>query len=167
MKNKALFLDRDGVINKEVNYLFRIIDFKFNKGIFKICKEYISRGFIIIVITNQAGIARGFYDIKDFYNITDWMIAEFERRKIKIHKVYFCPHHPEFTGNCDCRKPKPGLIKKAVKDFNIDLKKSVLIGDKDTDIQAGINSGIETNFLIRTNKLSDLKKKNLKTIKKN
>lgn len=157
MKNKALFLDRDGVINKEINYLFKIVDFKFNRGIFKICKEYISKGFIIIIITNQAGIARGLYNVKDFHKLTDWMISEFKKRNIKIHRVYFCPHHPDFTGNCDCRKPKPGLINNAVKDFNIDIEESVLIGDKHTDIQAGINAGIKNNYLIQKNNLRDLK----------
>lgn len=154
MQSKALFLDRDGVVNKEINYLFRISDFKFNRGIFKICKEYINKGFIIIIITNQAGIARGYYSVEDFHKLTDWMISEFKRRNINIHAVYFCPHHPDFSGNCECRKPKPGLINKAVKKFNINIKESVLIGDKQSDIQAGEFSGIKKNFLIKTNDLS-------------
>lgn len=157
MKNKALFLDRDGVINKEINYLFKIKKFQFNKGIFKVCNYFIEKGFIIIVITNQAGIARGFYNESDFEKITLWMHNEFRKRNIKIEKTYHCPHHPEFTQqNCNCRKPQPGMIFQAKAEYNIDLKSSFLIGDKISDIQSGINAGIINNIKIRTNKISDV-----------
>ena len=130
MKNKALFLDRDGVINKEINYLYKIDDFVFNKGIFRICKHFSLNGYKIIIITNQAGIARGYYDIDDFKILNNWMIKQFLKRKIKIDAVYFCPHHPDFTRESNCRKPNPGMIFKAQKEYNIDLSKSILIGDK-------------------------------------
>lgn len=151
--SKALFLDRDGVINKEINYLFKIEDFIFNRGIFKLCKEYQKKGYKLIVITNQAGIARGYYSEKDFNNLTNWMIDEFSKRKITIDKVYHCPHHPNFTGLCSCRKPEIGLIKKAQVEFNLNLSKSILIGDKMSDIQAGKNAGIGSNILIEKNKI--------------
>jgi len=140
---KALFLDRDGVINKEINHLYKIDDFVFIDEIFDICNFYINHGFIIIVITNQAGIAKGYYNEDDFEILTDWMLKQFSKRGIIIEKVYHCPHHPDYTGECDCRKPKPGMIFKARENFNIDLEQSILIGDKLSDIEAGQNSGIK------------------------
>ena len=148
MMKRALFLDRDGVINKEICHLYRIEDFVFIEEIFKICHFYIDQGFIIIVITNQAGIAKGLYTEEDFQKLTVWMIAEFAKKKITIEKVYYCPHHPDYTGICDCRKPNPGMIFQAQKDFDIDLGHSVLIGDKLSDIEAGLNAGIEHVYSI-------------------
>ncbi|MBN1925472.1 MAG: HAD family hydrolase [Prolixibacteraceae bacterium] len=140
--NKALFLDRDGVINEEVNYLHKIEDFVFIEEIFPVCKFYSEHGFILIVITNQAGIAKGIYTETEYEILTRWMLAEFSKKGITIEKVYHCPHHPDYSGECDCRKPKPGLILKAGKEFNINFKKSLLIGDKLSDIEAGLNAGI-------------------------
>lgn len=145
---KALFLDRDGVINIEKNYLYKIEDFEFIDGIFDLCKTYQQDGYIIIVITNQAGIARGYYTEDDFYNLTQWMIEEFKHKGILISKVYHCPHHPEFTGECQCRKPNPGMILSAQKEFDIDLDNSILVGDKISDVEAGINAGICKIYLI-------------------
>ena len=153
MKSRALFLDRDGVINKEINYLFKIEDFSFNRGIFKLCKHYQDQDYKIIVITNQAGIARGLYSKNEFHDLTNWMILEFLQRGITIDKVYFCPHHPDYTGKCLCRKPEIGMIRDAEKEFNLDLSKSVLIGDKNSDIEAGRKAGIGKNFLIEPNKI--------------
>jgi D-glycero-D-manno-heptose 1,7-bisphosphate phosphatase len=146
--NKALFLDRDGVINKEYNYVFRIEDFEFVPGIFELCENYQKKGYLIIVITNQAGIARGYYTEDSFNLLTNWMLGEFNKKGIKISKVYFCPHHPEITGECECRKPKPGMILKAAHDFDIDIENSILIGDKDSDILAGKNAGIKKLYNI-------------------
>lgn len=153
MKSRALFLDRDGVINKEISYLFQIKDFIFNNGIFKLCKKYQNKGYKIIVITNQAGIARGFYKESDYLQLTQWMIKEFLNRGIIIQKVYHCPHHPEYTGVCSCRKPNPGMIKESEIEFNLDLSKSIMIGDKISDIEAGKNAGIGLNILISQNKI--------------
>jgi len=152
MTNKVLFLDRDGVINEEYNYVYKIKDFHFCDGIFELCKYYQDNGYIIVVITNQAGIARGYYTEEDFNILTEWMIKEFNENGINIAKVYFCPHHPEFTGNCTCRKPNPGMILDAQKEFNIDLCESILIGDKESDIKAGKNAGIGRSILIGSNK---------------
>lgn len=148
--NKALFLDRDGVVNKEKNYLYKIEEFEFIDGVFETCKYFQGKGYLIIIITNQAGIARGRYTEEDFEILTKWMTKEFEKENIKISKVYHCPHHPDFSGECECRKPNPKMILEAQKDFNIDLKNSILIGDKNSDIEAGINSGIEVNYLVST-----------------
>lgn len=148
--NKALFLDRDGVINKEKNYLYKIEDFEFIDGVFETCKYFQSLGYLIIIITNQAGIAREKYTEEDFNILTKWMMKEFLKEGINISKVYYCPHHPDFSAECACRKPKPKMILDAQKEFNIDLKNSILVGDKNSDIEAGINAKIVNNNLITT-----------------
>jgi D-glycero-D-manno-heptose 1,7-bisphosphate phosphatase len=148
--NKALFLDRDGVINKEKNYLYKIEDFEFLDGVFDTCRYFQEKGYIIIIITNQAGIARKKYTEKDYQLLTTWMINEFQKENIKISKIYHCPHHPDFTGECECRKPKPKMILDAMMDFNIDLYQSILVGDKNSDIEAGIKAGICKNYLVST-----------------
>lgn len=147
--NKALFLDRDGTLNVEKNYVYKIRDFEFIEGIIEIIRTYQENGFLIFIITNQAGIARGYYSENDFRILTDWMIRELKTFGIEIAKVYHCPHHPDITGECDCRKPKPGLILKAINEFNINPSESVLIGDKKSDILAGENAGIGKNLFIQ------------------
>lgn len=140
--NKALFLDRDGVINKEIHYLFRIEDFVFIDGILEICDFYQKRGYVLIVVTNQAGIAKGFYSEDDYHKLTDWMLQKFSQKGITIGKVYHCPHFPEITGECMCRKPNPGMILQAQREFNLDLQNSILIGDKQSDLEAATNAGV-------------------------
>jgi D-glycero-D-manno-heptose 1,7-bisphosphate phosphatase len=147
---KVLFLDRDGVINKEKNYVHKIEDFEFIDGVFEGCKNALENGYQIIVITNQAGIARGYYTEEDFQILTHWMIDEFKKRDIDILDVFYCPHHPDFTGECECRKPKPGMILEAAKKYSIDLKNSILVGDKNSDIEAGKRAGINNLYLIDT-----------------
>ena len=139
---KALFLDRDGVINIEKHHAYRKEDFEFTKGIFELCKEYAAAEYLIIVITNQAGIAKGYYTEADFYSLTDWMIEQFRAQGVIISRVYHCPHHPDITGPCECRKPNPGMILKAIKDFDLDISECALIGDKESDLLAGRNAGI-------------------------
>lgn len=153
MKSKALFLDRDGVINKEINYLHKIEDFIFVNGVLQLCEKYQSKGYKIVVITNQAGIARGFYTEKEYFILTNWMINEFLKKGINIDRVYHCPHHPEFSGTCFCRKPNPGMLKKSETELNLDLSESILIGDKLSDIEAGHKAGVGLNILIRPNKI--------------
>lgn len=153
MKNKALFLDRDGIINVDHGYVHKPEDFEFVEGIFELCQLAIKKGYQIFVITNQAGIARGYYDVATFESLSSWMVNEFAKQAITITKVYFCPHHPtkgvnQFVMSCDCRKPEPGMILKAQQDFSIDLKDSIFIGDKISDMQAAKNSGIETRILV-------------------
>ncbi len=148
--NKALFLDRDGVINKEKNYLYKIEDFEFIDGVFETCRYFQEQGYLIIVITNQAGIARGKYTENDFDILNEWMLKEFQKETVIISKVYHCPHHQDFSGECECRKPKPKMILDAQREFDLDLSQSILVGDKNSDIEAGINAGIESNILITT-----------------
>ncbi len=155
---KALFLDRDGVINVEKDYLYKIEDFEFIEGIFELCKYYQERGYEIFVVTNQSGIARGYYNEKDFKILSFWMIQEFAKENIEIKKVYFCPHHPDISGECECRKPHPGMLLEANKEFGVDLKNSILIGDKERDIAAALNAGVkETYFFDEAKSVTDSK----------
>ena len=144
MENRALFLDRDGIINIDKGYVYKIKDFVFYKDIFKFCDFFNSKGFKIFVITNQSGIARGFYTEEDFINISQYMCKEFKKHNINIEKIYHCPH----LLDCECRKPKPGMLLKAKLEYNINMKKSFLIGDKLSDMQAGFDAGIRKLFLI-------------------
>jgi D-glycero-D-manno-heptose 1,7-bisphosphate phosphatase len=150
-QNKALFLDRDGVINVDRNYVFRIEDFEFVPGIFELCRAAQDTGLVTIVITNQAGIARGYYSEDDFRRITSWMLDQFRLRGILIGHVYHCPFHPtagigEYRRESFDRKPNPGMILKARDDFALDLASSVLIGDKDSDLEAGRAAGVRHNL---------------------
>jgi len=147
MSKKALFLDRDGVINVEKEYLYKQEDFEFIDGIFELCKHYQKQGYLIFVVTNQSGIARGYYSEADFLKLTAWMLGEFEKRDIKIAKVYHCPHHPKLSGECSCRKPKPGMLLDAAREFDVDLANSIIIGDKERDIEAGLNAGLRESYL--------------------
>ena len=134
MTIKTIFLDRDGVINKEVNYLHNIDDFEFIDGVFEACRHFQKLGYEIIIITNQSGIARGYYTEYDYQLITKWMLDQFEERNVKILDVFHCPHGPD--SSCDCRKPKPGMLLQAINQYGIDMKRSWMIGDKDVDIKA-------------------------------
>jgi D-glycero-D-manno-heptose 1,7-bisphosphate phosphatase len=148
--NKALFLDRDGVINKEKNHLYKIDDFNFIDGIFEVCRQFQLKKYLIVVVTNQAGIAKGLYSVEEYELLTEWMVGQFLDQKIEILEVYHCPHHPDFSLNCNCRKPKPGMFLKAEKDFNINLSESIMVGDKDSDICAAISAGIRENYLVKS-----------------
>ena len=148
MSIKTIFLDRDGVINKEINYLHKIDDFEFIDGVFETCQYLISLDYQIIVITNQSGISRGYYTEKDFQIITEWMIAEFQKNNIIILDIFHCPHLP--NSNCNCRKPKPGMLLDAKYKHNIDMQNSWLIGDKEVDIIAANSSGITNTILVKS-----------------
>ncbi len=144
---KALFLDRDGVINVEKEYLYKIEEFEFIEGIIELCDCFQKLDYIIIVVTNQSGIARKYYTEKDFLMLTTWMKSTFAESGIFITSVYFCPHHPDISGKCKCRKPNPGMLLQAQADYNIDLSASIIIGDKERDIEAGINAGLKETYL--------------------
>ncbi|MCX7725889.1 MAG: HAD family hydrolase [Chitinispirillaceae bacterium] len=137
-KNKALFLDRDGVINEDIGYPSKPEDIHFCNGIFELCKAAISKGYIIIIVTNQAGVAKGYFTEEDVEKLHQWMKEEFLSRGIIITAFYYCPYHPEakilkYKKDDDCRKPKPGMFIKAVQDYNIDLSSSLMVGDKPSD----------------------------------
>jgi len=148
MSLKVIFLDRDGVINEKIGYLHKIKDFKFidkNFSSFHYLKQI---GFSFIVITNQSGIARGKYSLDDFTKLNNWMISQFKENNIDILDTFFCPHSPE--DNCNCRKPKSGLFHSAMIKYNVDIKNSWMIGDKEDDITAAISAGIENTILVRS-----------------
>ena len=146
---KAAFLDRDGVINIDYGYVGSIDKFKFKDGIFELLKFLQKRGYKLFIVTNQSGIAREFYSEEDFHNLMDYMIKELKKRDIEIVDYKFCPHHPDITGECECRKPKAGMILNLAKKYNIDLKNSIMIGDNLTDMQAAKNAGIKRAYLVK------------------
>ena len=161
-KKKTIFLDRDGVINLDKHYLYKIEDFEFTNKLFETCKYFQTLGYQIIVVTNQSGIGRGYFSKEDFEKLTSWMIDEFKRNEINIIDVFYCPHTPD--DNCDCRKPKPGMINQACKKHAIDLQNSWMIGDKISDMEVALNANIQNRILITseyidTNK--DLKTNNI------
>ena len=147
MKQKTIFLDRDGVINREINYLHKIDDFIFQEGIFHACKYFIEKNYKIIIVTNQSGIYREYYSEEEYKLLTEWMLNKFTQKKISILDVIHCPHGP--SSLCECRKPKPGMFNQAREKYNIDMAKSWMIGDKDTDIEAANRAGIKKTILIR------------------
>ena len=155
MKTKALFLDRDGVINKEKDYLYKIEDFEFINGVFDALLHFQANGYLLIIITNQSGIARGYYRETDFLALNEWMLEQFATQGIRIAKVYYSPYHPDcgigqYKKDTHCRKPNPGMILQAREDFDIDLKESILVGDKESDIEAGLRAGIGMNILVKS-----------------
>jgi D-glycero-D-manno-heptose 1,7-bisphosphate phosphatase len=162
---KALFLDRDGVINIEKSYLYKIEDFEFIDGIFELCRYFEKRVYLIFVITNQSGIAMGYYSENDFDTLTSWMVDRFLQNGIKISKVYHCPHHPELTGVCSCRKPNTLMLDKAKDEFDLDMKNSIIIGDKESDIEAGINAGLSTTYLFTNSKIDSKATKIISSLK--
>lgn len=136
--NKAVFLDRDGTINIEKDYVYKIEDFEFIDGVVEALRMLRSLGYKLIVVTNQSGIARGYYSEKDFFRLNDWMKNTLSNQGVKIDAVYYCPHHPnakieKYKINCKCRKPQLALYEKAASDFDIDFSKSIAIGDKIRD----------------------------------
>ena len=148
MAIRTIFLDSDGVINKEINYLHKIEDFEFIDGIFDACLHFQSLGYKIIIITNQSGISRGYYSFTDYQKVTQWMLDQFIYNNINILDTFHCPHGLGST--CDCRKPKPGMFLKAKDKHNTDMEKSWLIGDKEIDVIAANTAGIENTILVRT-----------------
>jgi D-glycero-D-manno-heptose 1,7-bisphosphate phosphatase len=148
MATKTIFLDRDGVINKEKNYLYKIESFEFINGVFYACQYLEDLNYKIIIITNQSGISRGYYTESDFQKLTKWMLGQFNNNNIDILDVIHCPHLP--SDFCDCRKPKPGMLLSAKTKHNIDMENSWMIGDKENDIQAAHNAGIRNTILVKS-----------------
>ena len=141
IKRPALFLDRDGIINVETNYVYRIDDFVFIDGIFDLCRSALAAGMAIVVVTNQAGIGRGYYTEAQFQVLSAWMCERFTEEGIVIAGVYYCPYHPEhgvgkYKADSFDRKPNPGMILRAKDDLGLLLEASILVGDKASDITA-------------------------------
>ena len=149
----ALFLDRDGVINIDSGYIYRKEDFIFIDGIFELVAAAKNAGFLCIIVTNQAGIGRGMYSEAQFHELMDWVSAQFMEHGGQIDATYFCPNHPEhglgpYKKRCDFRKPKPGMILKAAREHSVDLAQSILVGDKETDIEAAVSAGVGRRVLL-------------------
>jgi D-glycero-D-manno-heptose 1,7-bisphosphate phosphatase len=146
MTSKALFLDRDGVINIDHGYVSKIEDFEFNEGIFDFLHLFIEKGYKLFIVTNQSGIGRNYYTQEDFETLTKWMLDEFKKENIVIESVHHCHHAPE--EKCGCRKPETGMVDEILSLHNIDLKNSWMIGDKQSDIDLALNSGIGSTIAI-------------------
>ena len=160
MAIKTIFLDRDGVVNKEVRYLYRLSDFEFIDGIFDACLYFQKLGYEIVIVTNQSGISRGYYNENDYLKLTEWMLGQFNDNGINILDVFYCPHGPESL--CACRKPKPGMLIEAKYKYNISMKDSWMIGDKETDVEAANLAGITNTILVRSGHLIDESNSNAK-----
>lgn len=158
-RNKALFLDRDGIVNQDKGYVSTHQDFVFTPGIFALCTRAQDLGFHIIIVTNQSGIGRGYYTEADFQSLNTWMLARFKQQGIYITAVYHCPHHPtaaqdKYLQACLCRKPEPGMLLTAEKEHHINLSRSILIGDSERDIIAGKRAGVGKNILHQSSSFS-------------
>ena len=146
---KALLLDRDGVINVNHGYVHRQEDCDFVDGIFDLCKEAQRKGYAIIIVTNQSGIARKYYDEATFQSFTHWIESMFSKQGIRVQHTYHCPHHPKFSQPCTCRKPRPGMITKATRDFKLRLADSVMVGDSSSDVAVARTAGVGKAVLFK------------------
>ena len=158
--NKAVFLDRDGTINVEKNYLHKIEDFEFLPGVIEGLSLLNNAGYKLIIVTNQSGIGRGYYTENDFITLNNWMLDELKSNGIIISKVYYCPHLPDakiekYRMDCECRKPKLGMYHQAIRDFDIDLSQSFVIGDKIRDCAICEQTDCR-GFLIANNEKSEI-----------
>ena len=134
----ALFLDRDGIVIEDTGYVSSTENIRFVDGVFDLCRVAIDKGYIVVIVTNQSGVARGYFTIQTVDTIHAWIAGEFEKRSVVLSGIYSCPHHPrgtvpEFSVDCNCRKPRPGLLLKAAEDLGIDFSRSLMIGDKQSD----------------------------------
>ena len=143
VKKKAVFLDRDGVLNKELgDYVCRVEDFVVLDN-FEALKTLQDRGYLLIIATNQGGLAKGWYTEDELAKMHQLLRSTYKEHGVEFTDVFYCPHHPNFTGDCDCRKPKPGLLLQAIEKHNIDPAQSYFIGDRERDVEAGTSAGVK------------------------
>lgn len=152
--NKCIFLDRDGNINVEKDYLYKVEDFEFEAGSLEAIKIFKDLGYLVVVVTNQSGVARGYYREEDVQILHKYLAEKSLEAGGKIDAFYYCPHHPqkgvgEYKKECDCRKPGPGMFLEAQKKLDVDFPNSLVIGDKMSDVKAGKNLGMR-GVLVRT-----------------
>lgn len=140
-KRSAIFLDRDGTLNEDKNYVHRWEDWRWLPGVIQGLRKLQQAGYMLVIASNQSGIARGFYPEKDWHELCRKINYDLAHYGIRIDGFYFCPHHPDFTGPCQCRKPLPGLLLQAIADLNLDPASSWLIGDKRSDAEAALAAG--------------------------
>lgn len=151
LRRRAVFLDRDGTLNVEKQYLFRVEDWEWIPGAVEALRMLTDLGFTLVVVTNQAGIARGYYSDVDVQRLHDFVADDLASQGLSIAAFYHCPHHPEFgeVRQCACRKPGAGMLLSAAADLDIDLSQSWMIGDKLIDVEAGRKASTKT-ILVRT-----------------
>ena len=154
--NKAIFLDRDGTLNIDYGYVHEIDNLKFIDGAIDALRELKKMGYMLVLVTNQSGIARGYFSEEQFLQLTEWMDWSLAEQDVDLDGIYYCPHHPEGKGeykeDCDCRKPKSGMLLQAIKELKIDPTQSIMVGDKVEDLKAGIGAKVKMNVLVRTGK---------------
>jgi len=142
-KNKAVFLDRDGVLNHEQgDYICRVEDFIVLDN-FEALKSLQEKGYLLLIATNQGGLAKGWYTEDELAKMHQLLKDQYAVHGVEFTDIFYCPHHPEFTGDCDCRKPKPGMLLKGIEKYNIDPAKSYFIGDRERDVEAGTKAGVK------------------------
>ena len=161
-QQKIVFIDRDGVINIEKNYLYKIEDFEFIDGVFESFKYILNHGFKIVIVTNQSGIGRGYYTYEEYQTLTNWIKNQFHNNGIEILGILCCPHSP--LEKCNCRKPQIGMIEQLSKDINIDFQNSWMIGDKSSDIEFALNAGILNTIQVKSGHKFDEKESKAKYI---
>ncbi|MCU1321985.1 MAG: D,D-heptose 1,7-bisphosphate phosphatase [Acidobacteriaceae bacterium] len=153
MKQRALFLDRDGVVNEEVGYLHRTEDVRFVDGVFSLCRTAAGLGYRLVIVTNQAGIARGYYTEEAFQELMAWMREQARKHGVEWDAIYHCPYHPEhgighYKQEHEDRKPGIGMLLRGQKAFGLDLTQCVMVGDRCTDIVAANAAGLRQAFLV-------------------
>jgi D-glycero-D-manno-heptose 1,7-bisphosphate phosphatase len=156
-KNKAVFLDRDGVLNKEMgDYVCRLEDFHVLEQNIEPLKTLQSKGYLLIVATNQGGLAKGWYTEEELAKMHAHLRDVYQQHGVKFTDIFYCPHHPDFTGDCDCRKPKPGMLLEGIKKYNIDPAQSYFIGDRERDVIAGTAAGVKGILIDSDQPISDV-----------
>lgn len=142
-KNKAVFLDRDGVLNREMgDYVCRFEDFELLDN-FDALKSLQDKGYLLIVATNQGGLAKGWYTEDELAKMHTHLKAAYGEHGVTFTDIFYCPHHPNFTGECDCRKPKPGMLLRGIEKYNVDPSSSYFIGDRERDMEAASAAGVK------------------------
>ena len=157
MAKPAVFIDRDGVINIDHGYVHTTDEFEYVEGVFEACKKLKAMGYMLVLVTNQSGIARGMFTEDEFLTLTEWMDWNFVDNGVEFDGIYYCPHHPtegkgDYLQDCNCRKPKPGMFISARDFLKIDMAGSVMIGDKADDMKAAGAAEVGTKILVRTGK---------------
>lgn len=158
----AVFLDRDGTINVDKGYVYKIEDFEYLDGAIEGLIFFQKKGYLLVVITNQSGIARGLYSEMDFINLNEWMMKDLEQQGVHISRTYYCPHHPsaiieKYRLKCYCRKPKTALFWRAQKELGIDMVRSIAIGDKERDLCICTETAVK-GYLLGERSLLDIAK---------
>ena len=138
---RAIFLDRDGTLNKDTGYVHRKEDWHWLPGVVEALQRFHAVGYALVVVSNQSGLARGMYDLAALHELEAWINADLEAKGAAIDAWYYCPHLPEITGPCSCRKPAPGLILRAAEEMGLDLARSWMVGDRVRDVEAGLAAG--------------------------